>query len=454
MSTQNNDAWSSRVSKVFNSKPRIATEDDARWIPRVEEARLRRAIASEGIHACLYGPSGSGKTSLAKTVLVRMGRRGRNHIYVRINNSTTWSSFKSQIVENKQAKADVDSPTGIKIGIKNLIPYFEVSGSIDESGLRSSVDRNKLVEALTLSQVAQVLVDAGICLVVDDVNFAKDDLLRDLTDLAKEITDNPSEGSAKVVFVGADDIFLKIVRTEPSLKDRMDEVALGSIEDPEGAKRQLKRDRVWRFISDGLEQLGLHRPDADRLVNPQELQICMQAIEHAADGLPKSIIRLGRTIAEKGVGRNRVSVTDIKDAANEMTRRNFQYYRANYRTLIEHLRRDKLLPEICTWMFKNGASRIHEVDQLAEDLRPTASYFLVEESLLALAQMNFLVLTGAGGSVFFARDPLLAHTLGVALSFPDQCGIEESYFGVDNTTKQLFLRFASPNDPENKTKIR
>lgn len=454
MATQNADVWSNRVSKVFNPKPRIATENDTRWIPRNEESKLRRAIASDGVHACLYGPSGSGKTSLAKTVLVRMGRRGKNHIYVRINNSTTWTSFKSQIIENKQSRADTDSPTGIKIGIKNLLPYIEFSGALEDSSLRSAQDRTKIVESLTLSQVANILVDAGICLVVDDVNFAKDDLLRDLTDLAKEITDHPAESPAKILFVGADDIFLRIVRTQSSLKDRMDEIALGSIEDPEGARRQLKRDRVWRFIADGLEQLGLSRPEADKHVKPDELWLCMQAIEHAADGLPKSIIRLGRSIAEKGLGRNRVSVSDIQTAANEMTLRNFQYYRSNYRTLIEHLRRDKLLPEICIWMFKQGASRIHQVDHLAEDLRTTASYFLVEESLIALSDMDFLVLTGSAGSVFFARDPLLAHTLGVALSFPKQCGIEENYFGADQAVKQLFLRFSSPNDPENQQKIR
>jgi hypothetical protein len=454
MASTPNDVWSAKVSRVFNPKPRIAADDDTRWIPRVEEDRLRRAIASEGVHACLYGPSGSGKTSLAKTVLARMGRRGRNHIYVRINNSTTWASFKSQIIENKQAKVDIDAPTGIKIGVKSLLPYIEVTGTTEQSSFRAAQERTKIVEALTLSQIAQVIFDGGICLVVDDVNFANDDLLRDLTDLAKEITDLPGDGPAKVLFVGADDIFLRIVKTEPSLKDRMDEIALGSIEDPEGAKRQLKRDRVWKFIADGLEQLGLNRPGTGEENSSKQVVECMQAIEHAADGLPKSIVRLGRTIAEMGYGRSRISTLDIKKAAQDMTRRNFQYYRANYRTLVENLRRDQLLPQICTWMFRHGASSILEVERLAEDLRPIAPRLLVEESLLALSGMGFLVMTGSGSSVFFARDPLLAHTLGVALSFPEICGIEQSYFGMDATAKQLFLPFSSPRDPESQSRIR
>lgn len=454
MAIQNNDVWSEKVSKVFNAKPLIAEEGDTRWIPRNEEKKLRSAIASHGIHACLYGPSGSGKTSLAKTTLARMGRRGKKHIYVRINNSTTWTSFKSQIIENKQAKVDTDSPTGVKLGLKNLLPYIEFSGVLEESSLRSANERTKIVELLNLSTLAQILVDAQICLVVDDVNFAKDDLLRDLTDLAKEITDHPDESPAKIIFVGADDIFLRIIKTEPSLKDRVDEIALGSIEDQESVNSQIKRDLVWKFISDGLQQLGLNRPDADKYISKDHLAICLRSVEHAADGLPKSIVRLGRTIAEKSKSQSRVTVSDITQSADEMTRRNFQYYRANYRTLIEHLRKDKLLPDICIWMFENGASRIHLVEQVAEDLRDVTSYFLIEESLRALESLNFIVLTGSSNNVFFARDPLLAHTLGVALSFPEKCGIHDTYFGIDQTAKQLFLRFPSPNDPENRKEIR
>jgi hypothetical protein len=451
MASNNGDLWSEKVSKVFNAKPLIAEEGNTRWIERSEETKLRSAIASIGIHACLYGPSGSGKTSLAKTALARMGRRGKRHIYVRINNSTTWSSFKSQIIENKQAKVDTESTTGIKLGIKNLLPYIEFSGQLGEGGVRSAIERSKIVDSINLSTLAQILVDSGICLVVDDVNFANDLLLRELTDLAKEITDYPSENSAKIIFVGADDIFIRIIKTEPSLKDRMDEIALGSIEDPESADRQIKRDRVWKFIWDGLSMLGFNK--SDTCISKEHQAICMKSVEHAADGLPKCIVRLGRNISEACAGKSFVTVSDITKCADQMTVRNFQNYRANYRTLIECLRKDKLLPDICVWMFNQGASRIHTVEHVAEDMRDIAPYYLIEESLKVLEALNFIVLTGSSLNVFFARDPLLAHTLGVALSHPEQCGIRENYFGIDQSVKQLFLRFPSKNDPESKLVI-
>jgi hypothetical protein len=104
-------------------------------------------------------------------------------------------------------------------------------------------------------------------------------------------------------------------------------------------------------------------------------------------------------------------------------------------------------------MFNQGASRIHTVEHVAEDMRDIAPYYLIEESLKVLEALNFIVLTGSSLNVFFARDPLLAHTLGVALSHPEQCGIRENYFGIDQSVKQLFLRFPSKNDPESKLVI-
>lgn len=164
--------------------------------------------------------------------MARLQRHGAKYVYVRINHSMGWTQFKSQIMENKQTKGELDEATGVKLGISNLLPYIEFTGAVSEGGLRTAAGRAGIIESLTLMHIAQVLIDSGLVLVLDDLNFASSELLRMLTDLAKEITDHSiSNSSAKVVFVGADDIFLSIIKAEPSLKDRMDEVALGSIED-------------------------------------------------------------------------------------------------------------------------------------------------------------------------------------------------------------------------------
>ncbi len=76
---------------------------------------------------------------------------------------------------------------------------------------------------------------------------------------------------------------------------------------------------------------------------------------------------------------------------------------------------------------------------------------MVEESIRILCEVEFLVLTGAGSRVFFAKDPLLAHTLGISLIRPDIFDIDKTYFG-DNA-KQLRLRLVGPNDPESRPRI-
>lgn len=301
LTSNHSDAWVKRLGEVFDTRPRVsADEDDKRWIKRDEEATLRTSLVCPGVHVCLFGPSGSGKTSIAKTILFRLKRRGIRHIYVRISHSTNWESFKSQIIDNKQSKSDLDHGAGIKLGLKNLIPYIELSQEGSDGNLRDAPARAEIVAALHLNYLANVLVSENIVLVVDDVNFCNDNLLQHLTDLAKEITDNSPNSAAKILFIGADDVFIRIIQTEPSLKDRMDEISVGAIEDEKAVRGQIKRDRVWRFISDGLVQLGFIAPERDVYISKDELVSCKEAIEYAADGLPKSIVKLGRLIAEEG----------------------------------------------------------------------------------------------------------------------------------------------------------
>ena len=56
--------------------------------------------------------------------------------------------------------------------------------------------------------------------------------------------------------------------------------------------------------------------------------------------------------------------------------------------------------------------------------------------------------------MFFAKEPLLAHTIGVALLEPDRCGVDKNFFGGDPGVSQLLLRFSGEKDPENRRVIR
>ena len=453
MSPSHSDEWSKKIGQVFDSRPRIAVDDVSRWIDRIEEKKFRRSVVCPGVHVCLYGPSGSGKTSLAKTILGRLNKKNQKFLYTKINHNSSWESFKSQIIENKQAKNKRGKAAGVKIGIKNLLPYIELEGEVGGSEMYGTLSRSKLVAVLDIPSIAHFLVDNNLFLAIDDTNFATPELQLMLTDLAKEITDNSENSNAKVIFIGADDIFLKLIKVHDSLKDRTEEIPLGSILGDEGESSVVTKDRVWKFICDGLVQLGLKNPGKDENISSVQLKECSRLIEFAADGLPKSIVRLGRTIAEKGEYRSRVSYNDIKNSAGAMTKRNFRYYRSGYRALVSLIKKNGLLQEVCMWMFKRGASRIHRLEDISEDLHSLATYTQFNEATKTLENKEFLIITGGEENVFFARDPLLAHTIGVALMCPDMCGVDSDFFGADPGIKQLLLKFKGVKDPELRQRI-
>lgn len=453
MSPSHSDSWSKKVGDIFDVRPRVAVDDLSRWMSRQEENNFRAAVVCPGSHVCLYGPSGSGKTSLAKTILARLRKKGYKFIYTRINHNSTWNSFKSQIIENKQTKKDTEKGFGVKIGIKNLLPYIEISGEAGGGKISAIASRAEIVNVLGIPNIAQFCIDSNFIIAMDDINFASEELLLMLTSLAKEIIDNSESSDAKLIFIGADDIFLKIINLNDSLKDRTEEIALGSVREEYAKPSAIKKDRVWKFIADGLVQLGLQDPRSDKRISREQLTDCVEWINHAADGLPKSIVRLGKKIAENGEYRSRISYSDIKTSATEMTQRNFRHYRSRYRTFIYSLRRNKLLQDVCLWMFNRGASRIHVLDDIAEDLHELGTYTHFEDAISELSGRGFVVITGIDKNIFFAQDPLLAHTIGVALKSPEQCGVDKKYFGNDRNVRQLLLRFTGPKDPERRDKI-
>lgn len=453
MAGGHSDAWDRKVGLVFDTRPRVALVENRLWMKRKEEQLLRSAVVSPGVHVCLYGPSGSGKTSLAKSIVARLSpRSGAHFIFTRVNNSSSWDSFKSQIIENKQTPSAND-PFDWKIGVKSLLPYFELSGSTQSGFFENAISRADLVERVDIRHLSDYLIQSNTCLVIDDVHFANDELLTMLTSLAKEITDRSTSDNSKIVFVGADDIFLRIMQSNDNLRDRTEEVSLGSIRDYDRKGSAIRNDVVWEFLSNGISELGLTDPRHDKIITDAQRKDCMRWIDLAADGLPKSIVKLGRRIAERGERRTRISYSDIVDTSKIMIRENFMYYRSRYRILFNLIKSDAIVQEVCLWMFKKGASKIHTLDDISNDLYATASFHMIEEAIKFLVDANFTVVTGSKSNVFFAKDPLLAHTIGVAISDPDALDIQREYFLTDKNAQQFLLRFTGEKEPELKTKV-
>lgn len=433
---QGTSDWAERVGAVFDTRPRVSINGGKSWIPRPEEELLANAIAYPGVHVCLDGPSGSGKTSLARTLFTKRRARGR-HIYARLSNSTTWSSFKTQLVERSSSRKDADQGTSVKVGLKDLIPYLEFEGALSVGSLVKRAKRAEILEHLHIPEIADILTAEKLILAVDDCEQASDEMIRMLADLCKELSDRSTDSHAKLVLIGTNDIYRRLINANISIKGRIDEVTLCSVQD---------RFAGWKFITEGLTQLGLRNPDEDKFIQEDKLKLARDAVYDAADGLPKSIVQLGRTLGLRGESRTRVSFADIQAAAQDVTCRTFHDYRREYRALMFALRKKPELQLVCRWMFQHGVVSRHSFSEMAEDLRKNATYGILDDVVEALVDAQFLIRTGKDGDVFFARDPLLAHTLGVALETPAKVGADASFFG--NGKHQLLLPFTSTKDPD------
>lgn len=419
-----NPAWAARVGQVFDTRPRIGVEN-VLWMRRTEEIALARALRLPGVHVCLDGPSGAGKTSLMRTILAAENHKppALKHIYAKIHRATDWSLFKRQIIATSGSKvADDDTPLKLTLA---PIPAVSLDTKL-WGGKRINQD---LVEKLDVSQLAKVLIEGEFILVIDDLDLGTPEFLGTVADLCKEVSDHLGPKFAKVAIVGTDDIYKRLLNANRSLRDRVDEITMGSLTEPQAA---------WTFITTGLQRLGLLSPSRDKYI--KNLEACKQAVSDAADGLPKSIVRLGSNIALEGDSRGRVSDADIQRHASAMIKKHFHEFRRDYRELEVALGRDMFVRNVCRWMFSKGVGKIHCVTDMVEDLRDSgATSVLIDDALATLVASKFLVRTGEDDEVFFAREPLFAHTLGVALTSPEKCGVEKGYFGEN--VEQLLLKF-------------
>lgn len=436
----NIEEWSKAVGSMFDLRPRVAVGgQDARWIRRTREERaLRQALAYPSMHVCVDGPSGSGKTSITKTVLSRMGTTGLRHVYIKLNATTTWHEFKLEAFESRQTRGDISPGASVKLSFAALGPVLDVERLIGRGSHAGAGQRAEVVAQLAVHHIARTLVDQGLVLVVDDVNFASDDVLLHLRDLCKTMTDDERGRTAKVVLVGTDDVYQRLVLAEGTLRDRVENITIGSL--PERAD-------AWLFITSGLEQLGLKRPEKDRFITREQLAQCQEAVYNAADGMPKSIVTLGRQLAMEAHDRPRVSAADILKTARGMTEANFREYRRRLRDVVASVKRREEMARICAWLYAHGPTKTHQVEDLIGSLEPSTPQGDVLAGVDEFVRLGFLVRTGRRGDRLYTREPLAAHTLGLALRNPALCGADEALFNFAGRSRQLTLAFDEGTDP-------
>lgn len=137
----------------------------------------------------------------------------------------------------------------------------------------------------------------------------------------------------------------------------------------------------------------------------------------AADGLLKSVSDIGHNIALRGVGRSRITVTDIHEVCDPVPMKNLTKYRRQFPIILKLARENPIVSQVLSQLYKRGVGRIHHWDELLVESGELAADQL-DNAVLQLIDAGFLVRTGESGDVLFLQNPSFAHTLGVLLNNP------------------------------------
>ena len=284
---------------------------------------------------------------------------------------------------------------------------------------KSPSDNKTYAQGLTEHDVARRLCELNVPLYIDDVERANDLLIGRLSDLCKLLTQQFESDNAKLLLVGSGEIYTRFYKKNPSLDERLLQVSLGAFK---------SKNDSWKFLTKGFERLRLRHPgNSGFAVQRVSLPGCIEAIWEAADGLPKSLNRLGQEIALKGKERKGVSNWDILSESNRMIEEHWKEYGREFSEVVRFLEKTSLATKILGCFYQEGIARIHQfttitkhISQAATKADPPYSMQEVDDTINKLVELDFFVRTGKSGEIIFTKQLVAAHTLGVVMRNPSR----------------------------------
>lgn len=223
----------------------------------------------------------------------------------------------------------------------------------------------------TEPDVAREMVRKEAALIVDNFENASPEIVSRITGLARLLTQSITHSNAKIIVIGTGDVYFRILKQNPSLRDRISQVTLGSL--PEAGWS-------WSFLQKGFELLNLKHPGNSKYSDQQKKnEECGREIFNAADGFLKSLNRLGYEISVRAIGRNAVSAKDIIDKAREMLVRNWIECQTLHTEWLKTLR-DPISKMVFEFLYRGKG--VGAVYQISEILEPLCSLGLNELQIL------------------------------------------------------------------------
>lgn len=398
------EQWSYDVNKVFSSKPRNGNNTAVWWWRRKSlEEKMEREL-NAGVQICLDGPTGTGKSSLAITLLER---RNIDYSLLQVTINMDWPQFCVALFAATDPD-DTSVATEFDVGIDRGLPTLKAKFSRKQDDT-ANLGKRDLGHKLSWTEhnVCDYLVQLQLTLVIDDFEKASESLVVRIADMIKLMSQSYAESNAKIVIIGTDDIFRRLVGSDLSLRDRLYEISVGTV----------PHDHSWKFLLSGFERLGIEHPAELNKKYPlevtkEDLVECQRRVFTAADGLPKALNRLGRQVClQTTPSRLRLTPSDITTVCNEMARDNTRDYLPEISRIIRHIAADEptieLLRLICLW----GSGNIHSWHDIVSSLRMRFEEPRVEEAARHLIEVSFLIRTGARNEIVMVKDPHLAHVL-------------------------------------------
>ena len=430
--------WAGKVGRVFDTRPRVASRTTV-WLERKSAYdSLANAVEQPGMHVCLDGPTGVGKTSLIHTYIAKERLR---HCALMITQATTWADLCRRLI-GSPSNAETSNSAELEAGIANGLPSakFKVYLGSKDRPLDDLTYADKLATTWTEHDVAKQLASSDLALIIDDLERAGDGLLTRIADLCKLLTQGYVSQNSKIVMVGSGDVYVRLHRANPALDERVAQVSLGAFKHPNDSRIFLQR---------GFERLFLRHPWNS--VIPKEFEQrdkCRDAVWEAADGLPKSLNRLGYDIGVRGRDRSGISAADIFECSQAMIEEHWLQYSQEFPDVLEVLEASPAAAQALKCMYEDGITRIHKIGRVISQAsirdkdQPPFSRNEVDAGIEKLVESGFIVRTGKSSELLFVKHPAAAHTLGVVMRDPSK--VQHLPAIKHRQSKQVQLAFAFP----------
>ncbi len=397
-----------KADKVFSSHPRVKSEETV-WIDRSDTMKdMKSKFYKKGVSICLDGPTGSGKSSL---VLSFLTENEVEYVNVKATKTMDWAEFCKEAMLPWDEKFDRHS-VSMEIGIDKGLPTAKLSTSLEED-ISNTEEAKRRSENTSVHDIGRLIEAQNKTLLIDDFERAREDIVLKVAELCKYLSSRRVPYKSKVVIVGTDDIYSRLFDKDNSLNERLLEVSLGSFPD---------RSQTWTLLRRGFEKLGMSHPGLrmEKDGGREMYRKSKTAAYHAANGLPKSINRLGYEVcSDTGVGNN-ATCRQIVNNARNMILDNWKRYRRDADDILMCVKNNHAALEVVKYLYYEGIGGIHRRSNVISSLSGYLDRGDIDNALNELEDVGFITRTGVSGEIFFPENPNLAHTLWVAFKEHDR----------------------------------